>query len=134
MAEKTMDEFEQLLEETFSKSYSVADIVEGTVIRKEQDGYLVSVRGAKTEAFLPSKEISSAEGAETIEVGDVKEFYVLKEENDNVIDRFLNEHSNFEKSCFLGRLGEPFGSYKTVMFAGKYDCEGFFISKIRRVK
>ncbi|MCI5905176.1 MAG: 16S rRNA (cytosine(967)-C(5))-methyltransferase RsmB [Oscillospiraceae bacterium] len=59
---------------------------------------------------------------------------VLKEENDDVIDRFLNEHSNFEKSCFLGRLGEPFGSYKTVMFAGKYDCEGFFISKIRRVK
>ncbi|MGN0607854.1 MAG: 16S rRNA (cytosine(967)-C(5))-methyltransferase RsmB [Oscillospiraceae bacterium] len=59
---------------------------------------------------------------------------VLKEENDDVIDRFLNEHSNFEKSCFLGRLGEPFGSYKTVMFAEKYDCEGFFISKIRRVK
>ena len=81
--EKTsMDEFERLLEESFSKSYSVADIVEGTVMKKEQDGYLVSVRGAKTEAFLPSKEISSAEGAETIEVGDVKEFYVLKEEND----------------------------------------------------
>lgn len=59
---------------------------------------------------------------------------VLKEENDDVIDRFLNEHKDFEKSCFLGRLGEPFGSYKTVMFAGKYDCEGFFISKIRRVK
>lgn len=81
--EKTsLDEFERLLEESFSKSYSVADIVEGTVMKKEQDGYLVSVRGAKTEAFLPSKEISSAEGAETIEVGDVKEFYVLKEEND----------------------------------------------------
>lgn len=59
---------------------------------------------------------------------------VLKEENDDVIDRFLNEHKDFEKSCFLGRLGEPFGSYKTAMFAGKYDCEGFFISKIRRVK
>lgn len=59
---------------------------------------------------------------------------VLKEENDEVIDRFLNEHNDFEKSCFLDRLGEPFGSYKTVMFAGKYDCEGFFISKIKRIK
>ena len=73
--EKTsIDEFEKLLEESFAKSCSVADIVEGTVIRKEQDGYLVSVRRAKTEAFLPEKEIPSAEGSETIEVGDIKEF------------------------------------------------------------
>ena len=81
--EKTsMDEFERLLEESFSKTYSVADIVEGTVAKKEQDGYLISIRGAKTEAFLPSKEIPSGEGAETLEIGDEKEFYVLKEEND----------------------------------------------------
>ena len=81
--EKTsMDEFERLLEESFSKTYSVADIVEGTVAKKEQDGYLISIRGAKTEAFLPNKEIPSGEGAETLEIGDEKEFYVLKEEND----------------------------------------------------
>ena len=78
----SMDEFEKLLEESFSKGYSVADIVEGTVIKKEPEGYLVSVKGAKTEAFLPEKEISGVEGAESVEVGDVKEFYVLKEEND----------------------------------------------------
>ena len=78
-----MDEFERLLEESFSKSYSVADIVEGTVLKKENEGYLISVKGAKTEAFLPNKEIStSAENAETLEVGDEREFYVLKEEND----------------------------------------------------
>lgn len=84
MAEKTMDEFEQLLEETFSKSYSVADIVEGTVIRKEADGYLVSVKGIKTEAYLPNKEVASSdEEAEELQIGDVREFYVLKEENDD---------------------------------------------------
>ena len=81
--EKTnLDEFERLLEESFSKSFSVADIVEGTVMKKENDGYLISVKGAKTEAFLPLKEISSSEGAESLEIGDEKEFYVLKEEND----------------------------------------------------
>lgn len=33
--EKTSaDEFERLLNESFSKSYSVADIVEGTVMKK----------------------------------------------------------------------------------------------------
>ena len=36
--EKSMDEFETLLEESFSKSYAVADIVEGTVMKKESDG------------------------------------------------------------------------------------------------
>ena len=82
MTQATLDDFEKLLEESFSNSHSVADIVEGTVLKKEQDGYLVSVRGAKTEAFLPNREISSAEEAAPVELGDVKEFYVLKEEND----------------------------------------------------
>ncbi|HNW25920.1 MAG TPA: S1 RNA-binding domain-containing protein [Candidatus Gastranaerophilaceae bacterium] len=84
--EKTkMDEFEKLLEESFSQSYNVADIVEGTVITKEQDGYLVSIKGAKTEAILPNREVPSAAGEENtaLEVGDVKEFYVLREENDD---------------------------------------------------
>ena len=81
--EKTnLDEFERLLEESFSKSYTVADIVEGSVIKKENEGFLVSVKGAKTEAFLPNKEVPSAEGSESLEIGDVKEFYVLREEND----------------------------------------------------
>ena len=79
MTTQTLDEFEQLLEESFAKSNTVADIVEGTVIKKEQEGYLVSVKGAKMEAFLPEKELSS--DIETLEVGDIREFYVLKEEN-----------------------------------------------------
>lgn len=37
--EKTnLDEFERLLEESFAKSYSVADIVEGTVVKKKVKG------------------------------------------------------------------------------------------------
>ena len=78
--ERTLDEFETLLEESFAKSYAVADIVEGTVMKKEAEGYLVSVKGAKMEAFLSNKELSSDEPE--LELGDVKEFYVLKEEND----------------------------------------------------
>lgn len=79
-----LDEFEKLLEESFSKSYTVADIVEGSVIRHEQDSYLISVKGAKTEAILPEREVSSAiDGPKTLELGDLKEFYVLREENDD---------------------------------------------------
>ena len=76
--EKTLDEFEQLLEDSLSKQHAVADIVEGTVMKKESDGYLVSVKGAKMEAYLPEKEVTSEE---TLEVGDIREFYVLKEED-----------------------------------------------------
>ena len=85
MTKAQLDDFESLLEETLSKTYSVADIVEGTVLKKENGGYLVSVKGAKTEAFLPEKEISNAndENAEELQIGDVREFYVLKEENDD---------------------------------------------------
>lgn len=85
IAEKTkLDEFETLLEESFAKSYNVADIVEGIVIRKDKDGYLVSVKGAKTEAILPEREIPSAdEGKGSLEVADIKDFYVLREENDD---------------------------------------------------
>jgi len=78
--ERPLDEFEMLLEESFARSYTVADIVEGTIIKKESEGYLVSVKGAKTEAFLPEKEISADS---ELCVGDIKEFYVLKEENDD---------------------------------------------------
>jgi len=78
MTTAVLDEFEQLLEESFAKSNTVADIVEGTVIKKESEGYLVSVKGAKMEAFLPNKELPENE---ELEIGDIREFYVLKEEN-----------------------------------------------------
>lgn len=84
MTNVQMDEFEKLLDETLSKTYTVADIVEGTVIKRENGGYLVSVKGAKTEAFLPDKEIGNQdENADKLQIGDVREFYVLKEENDD---------------------------------------------------
>ena len=78
---QVLDEFEMLLEESFSRTNNVADIVEGTVIKKEADGYLISVKGAKMEAFMSNKELSS--DIESLEIGDVREFYVLKEENDD---------------------------------------------------
>ena len=84
MTKTELDEFEALLEETLSKTYTVADIVEGTVLKKDNGGYLVSVKGAKTEAFLPEKEIANAEDTpEDLQIGDVREFYVLKEESDD---------------------------------------------------
>lgn len=55
-----------------------------------------------------------------------------RRENDDVIDRFLAENSEFEGVSFLEEAGEPFGGYKAVLGASGPDCDGFFISKIRR--
>lgn len=59
---------------------------------------------------------------------------VLKEENELVIDRFLKNNKNFEGVPFLTELGSPFGSCKTSIIAESFDCEGFFISKIRKIR
>lgn len=55
-----------------------------------------------------------------------------KKENDDIIDRFLNENSDFEGVPFMEDAGEPFGSYKAVLGSCGPDSDGFFISKIRR--
>jgi len=75
-----VDDFETLLNESFSKTFTVADIVEGTIIRRESEGYLISIKGAKMEAFLSDKELPS--DTSELMIGDIKEFYVSKEETD----------------------------------------------------
>ncbi len=59
---------------------------------------------------------------------------VLKEENDFVIDKFLENNRGFEEVEFLSGLGKPFGGSRVVIMDGSLDCEGFFMSKIRRIK
>lgn len=55
-----------------------------------------------------------------------------RSENDGVIDRFLAENSGFipVDIAKYGNFGE---GHKLTLFPGDMDCEGFFISKIRKV-
>lgn len=57
-----------------------------------------------------------------------------KAENDEVIDRFLNEHSDFEKMNILSEYEKPFGSYKATISPDLCNSDGFFIAKIKRVR
>ncbi len=52
-----------------------------------------------------------------------------RSENDNVIDRFLTEHKDFEP---VNAFPEADG-YKLTIFPDEFDCEGFFMAKIRKV-
>lgn len=54
-----------------------------------------------------------------------------KRENDSVIDRFLQENSGFEGVSIMEEFGNK--GHKMTIFPGMFDCEGFFISKIRKV-
>ncbi len=57
---------------------------------------------------------------------------INKEENDFVIDRFLKKNKNFEPVEIMQEY-EGFNGYKATIFPEHFDCEGFFISKIRKV-
>lgn len=79
------EEFEKLLEETLQIRYSQGDIVKGDVVRIERDGVLVDV-GAKSEGFVPYKEISNMpvdNVDDVVKIGEEYEFYILREENEN---------------------------------------------------
>ena len=52
-----------------------------------------------------------------------------KAENDDMIDRFLAEHKDFLPS----RAVPQSDGYKLTIFPDEFDCEGFFIAKIRKV-
>lgn len=57
-----------------------------------------------------------------------------KEENDEVIDKLLENHPELEGVSFLEELGEPFGTYKASLFPMHFGSDGFFVSKVRKVR
>lgn len=54
-----------------------------------------------------------------------------RKENDRVIDRFLEENDGFEAAEVMSEYGNK--GHKITIFPGRFNCEGFFISKVRKV-
>jgi ribosomal protein S1 len=83
--QELLSEFEKLLNESFDYNFKVADVVKGTVVRIEKNGVLVDI-GSKSEAIIPLRELSNVpfESVESVvNIGDKKDFYILKEEDDD---------------------------------------------------
>lgn len=79
---KLKQEFEQLLEK-YDYNFKKGDIVKGTIVSMESNGALVDI-GAKTSAYLPSKEISNIPNApDGIKMDEEMDFYILREENED---------------------------------------------------
>ncbi len=58
---------------------------------------------------------------------------VNKSENDCIIDKFLDENKNFEPVEIMQEF-DGFSGHKATIFPKHFDCEGFFISKVRKVE
>lgn len=83
--ESLTEEFERLLKQSFDYNFKIADVVEGIVIKIDKNGIFIDIK-SKTEAFLPFKELSNVPFSsveDILSVGDQKEFYILKEENED---------------------------------------------------
>lgn len=79
------NEFERLLNETFNYAFNVGDVVEGTIIIVDKTGLTVDV-GAKSEAFVPLREISNIpfeDPNELVQPGDQKEFFIMRNDDEN---------------------------------------------------
>ncbi|WP_218080839.1 S1 RNA-binding domain-containing protein [Anthocerotibacter panamensis] len=79
----TREDFERLLSQ-YDYHFSPGDIVNGTVFSLEPRGALIDI-GAKTAAFLPLQEMSInrvINPEEVVNEGDVREFFILTEENE----------------------------------------------------
>ena len=57
-----------------------------------------------------------------------------RKENDDIIDRFLAKNNDYEGVSFLEDYGEPFGSYKATIIPMHFNSDGFFISKIKKIR
>jgi len=87
MSNISTDEFEKLLENSYTYKLNVADVVKGVVVKKDKEGFLVDI-GAKTEAYLPNREIvnhHSQNVDDIVKLWDEKEFYVMKDEEDDEV-------------------------------------------------
>ncbi|MEW5820874.1 MAG: S1 RNA-binding domain-containing protein [Cyanobacteriota bacterium] len=83
--QKLVDEFEKLLNESYDYSFNIGDVVKGEILVVDKGGLVVDV-GAKSEAFVPFKEISNvhiSDPSEVVSPGDQKEFIILKDDDED---------------------------------------------------
>jgi small subunit ribosomal protein S1 len=80
-------DFASLLEKSFQSELKPGGIVVGEILKLEKDGLLVDV-GGKSEGFAPLKELPGCYNLEELNkqyaVGQVKEFFILREYDEEI--------------------------------------------------
>ena len=57
-----------------------------------------------------------------------------RDENDKVVDRFLRENPDFESSPLGDAFGDDKNKTRITLTPGKYNSDGFFVAKFRRIR
>jgi len=78
-AEQQSNEFAELYNESLKDKPERDKIIEGTVVRVDQDTVLVDI-GLKSEGFVPTNEFRDANGEITVKVGDVINVLMTRED------------------------------------------------------
>lgn len=55
-----------------------------------------------------------------------------KSENDEVVEKFINSHSDCETVSLIDYLGGHFNDYKATIFPSYCNSDGFFIAKLKK--
>ena len=57
---------------------------------------------------------------------------LVRNSNDEVVDRFLERNPQFKEIPFLENIGGPFGKGRATVFPKDFGSDGFFICKMKR--
>ncbi|MDX2084327.1 MAG: S1 RNA-binding domain-containing protein [Candidatus Melainabacteria bacterium] len=123
--EGLQQDFAALLEKSFSSELQTGAVFPGEVLKVEKDGLLVDI-GGKYEGYVPLKEIPTCHSPEDLQAefkpGQVHEFYVLRDQEDevryilsvrrvNMVKNWelLNDYKNSQESIQATVLGTTKG-------------------------
>lgn len=138
-------DFASLLEQSFSKELRPGTVAVGEILKAEKDGLVIDI-GGKYEGFVPMKEIpganSIAELLEQYPIGQVKEFYVLRDSEEDfhylLSVRRVNMVKNWDKLNELKNSQETIeatvlGITKGGILASVLGIKGFIPASQLRV-
>lgn len=128
------EEFEKMLADSYTYKLNVADVVKGVIVKKEKDGYLVDI-GAKQEAFLPNREITNFQEQnpdDVVKLWEEKEFYVMKDEEDDEIATLSLRKLSCAKSW--AKLADMKNDNENVMAKVLSSVKGGLIAEIEGLK
>lgn len=129
------DEFEMLLNKQFETSLDVAQVVEGRILKRENEGYLVDI-GAKTEAFLPDREITNnteKDPSTLLEIGSKHDVYILKI-SDNDDEQILVSLKRVECAQVWAALTEAKANNDTIRTKVLSSVKGGVIVDVMELK
>lgn len=105
------------------------------VIRRKPE---IKYKNPEEFARLPEIQYKIAENAlNYLEIGGELVYSTCtlrKYENDCVIDKLLANHPELEEVPFLENIGVPFGEGRASIFPKYFGSDGFFITKVRKVR